>query len=134
MASQTPPGGSTGPSGSNIIFQDLPKLPSLATAHGTVMGLAFIVVMPLGVFLIRFVRSKNSVWIHAACQLLGLALMVTGLATGIRMAKIIDRVRLPFPCVTPFCVTPFLCHPFSVSPLFCVTPFLCHPFFFVPPF
>jgi hypothetical protein len=62
------------------------------------MGLTFVVLLPIGAFLIRFVRSKNSAWIHAACQVLGLAFMVGGLATGIRLAKIIDRVRwlVPF--------------------------------------
>lgn len=78
---------------SNIIFQDLPKVPSLATVHGTTMGLAFVVVMPLGAILIRFLRIKNTVWIHASCQLAGLALMLAGLASGIRIAKIIDQVQ-----------------------------------------
>ena len=93
MASQTP-SGNLGPRPiPNIIFEDLPKVPAFATAHGTSMGLAFVVFLPLGAFLIRFVRSKGSVWIHAACQLLGLALAIAGLATGIRLGRIIDRVR-----------------------------------------
>ncbi|KAK4442821.1 cytochrome b561/ferric reductase [Podospora aff. communis PSN243] len=78
---------------SNIIFQDLPKVPSLATAHGTSMGLAFVVFFPLGALLVRFINSKHTVWIHAFCQLIGLALTIAGLATGIRMAKIIDRLH-----------------------------------------
>jgi len=90
MSSPGPPGLSLNP---NIIYEDLPKVPSLATAHGTLMGLAFVVILPLGAVLIRVVRSRVSVWIHAACQLVGLALTIAGLAMGIRMAKILDRVR-----------------------------------------
>jgi len=60
------------------------------------MGLAFVVFFPIGAFLIRSVKSKHTVWIHISCQFIGLALTVTGLATGIRVAKIIDRVRLPW--------------------------------------
>jgi len=83
---------------SHIIFQDLPKVPSLATVHGTTMGLAFVIFMPLGTFLARFLRVKHTVWIHASCQLAGLALMLAGLASGIRLAKIIDQVPpSPFP-------------------------------------
>lgn len=76
----------------NIIFADLPKVPSLAKAHGIAMGIAFVVLFPLGAFLIRFVRSKHAIWIHAGCQLVGWVLMIAGLATGIKMGKILDRV------------------------------------------
>lgn len=81
---------------SNIIFADLPKIPSLAKAHGITMGISFVVLFPLGAFLIRLVRAgRYTVWIHAACQLLGWMLMLVGLATGIRMGKILDRVCVP---------------------------------------
>ncbi|KAK0653133.1 hypothetical protein B0T16DRAFT_444171 [Cercophora newfieldiana] len=78
---------------SNIIFQDLPKVPSLATVHGTVMGLAFAIFMPLGAFLIRFLRVRNVVWVHTTCQLAGLALVLAGLASGIRLARIIGQLH-----------------------------------------
>ena len=77
----------------NIIFQDLPKVPSLATIHGSTMGLAFAIFMPLGAILIRFLRVKHIVLVHASCQLAGLALTIAGLGSGIRLAKIIGRVR-----------------------------------------
>lgn len=90
---------------SNIIFQDLPKVPSLAKVHGTTMGLAFVVFMPLGAFLIRFLRVKHAVWVHASCQLAGLALMIAGLASGIRLAKIIGQVRMSSPPIFPLWLT-----------------------------
>ncbi|PKS13191.1 hypothetical protein jhhlp_000536 [Lomentospora prolificans] len=77
----------------NIQYENLPKLPSLAKSHGIIMGLVFIVIMPLGSVLIRSSRNKNTVWFHAACQLVGWVMMFGGLATGIKMAKIIDRLH-----------------------------------------
>ncbi|KAK5659321.1 hypothetical protein OQA88_1414 [Cercophora sp. LCS_1] len=79
--------------GPRIILEDLPKVPNLAKAHGIVMGLAFVIAMPLGAFLVRTLRCKYTVWIHAVCQLTAVVLMVTGLATGIRLAKIIDMLH-----------------------------------------
>ncbi|KAK0623972.1 hypothetical protein B0T14DRAFT_406985, partial [Immersiella caudata] len=76
-----------------IIFQDLPKVPSLATAHGASMGLAFVVFFPLGALLVRLIKSKHSVGIHATCQLIGMSLTIAGLATGIRLARIIGPLH-----------------------------------------
>ncbi|KAJ5355179.1 uncharacterized protein N7496_012391 [Penicillium cataractarum] len=47
--------------------------------------------MPIGVFVIRFCKGKNTVWIHAGWQTLSWALMIAGLASGIRVGKILDR-------------------------------------------
>lgn len=61
------------------------------------MGLAFVIILPLGALLIRVLKFKGSIWIHVACQLVGWVLMLAGLAMGIRVGKIIDRVR-PHSC------------------------------------
>lgn len=63
-------------------------------AHGVLMSLAFVVVMPFGVLLIRVIKPERRVWIHAFCQMVGWLLMVAGLATGGRIAKIQHRVSL----------------------------------------
>lgn len=78
----------------NIVYGDLPKVPSLAKAHGSLMGLAFVVIFPIGAVLVRAVRTKNAIWIHATCQLVGWILMIGGLVCGIKMGKILDRVSL----------------------------------------
>jgi len=70
-------------------YSNLGTVPSLAKAHGTLMGLAFIVILPLGAFLVRFVRSKHAVWIHATCQLLGFAFVAAGLGVGVHMANVL---------------------------------------------
>ncbi|PLB50662.1 hypothetical protein P170DRAFT_445933 [Aspergillus steynii IBT 23096] len=78
---------------SQIIYEDLHLVPKYAKAHGIVMSLAFTVMMPLGVFAIRFLRVKGTIWIHVVWQLLSWILMLAGLATGIRVGKILDRLH-----------------------------------------
>ena len=78
-----------------MIFEDLHLVPGFAKAHGIVMGVAFLIVLPIGALLIRFAKFRGAVWFHAAWQVIGWALMIAGLALGIRMAKIIDQVRTP---------------------------------------
>lgn len=82
---QLPPG---------IIYEDLHLVPAFAKAHGLVMGIAFTIVFPLGAILLRVIRSKFGVRAHIVSQLLGYVLMIAGLATGIRVGKILDRVGL----------------------------------------
>jgi hypothetical protein len=76
----------------NIIYADLPKVPSLAKAHGILMGLAFAVIFPLGSLIIRIPNGKFGVWPHAAWQLVGWACMIAGMVVGIRTGHILDRV------------------------------------------
>ncbi|KAL2818333.1 hypothetical protein BJX63DRAFT_71120 [Aspergillus granulosus] len=85
---QLPPGISP-----NIIFEDLHLVPSLVKAHGVVMGTAFGIIFPLGAILLRVIRSKFGVYAHISAQLIGYALMITGLATGVRVGKILDRLH-----------------------------------------
>lgn len=67
-------------------------MPDLAKAHGTVMGVTFVIVFPLGAVLMRVAKFKGAVWVHAAVQLLGWALMIAGLGLGVRLGKIVDYV------------------------------------------
>lgn len=76
----------------NIIYADLPKVPSLAKAHGILMGIAFAVILPLGSLLVRVPNVKYGVWIHACWQLVCWVFMIAGLVMGIRMGHILDRV------------------------------------------
>lgn len=60
------------------------------------MGLAFVVVLPGGAILMRLLslKGKTAVWVHVGIQLVGWVLMVSGLAMGVKVGKILDRVRL----------------------------------------
>lgn len=86
---QLPPG---------IIYEDLHLVPAFAKAHGLAMGIAFTIVFPLGAILLRVIRSKFGMRAHIVSQLLGYVLMIAGLATGIRVGKILGRVRPSMNC------------------------------------
>lgn len=74
-------------------------------AHGTVMGLAFALFFPIGSILIRILSFSGLVWVHAATQLLGYALAIVGLGTGIHIALKPDRVVRP---LSPLCPVTWL--------------------------
>jgi hypothetical protein len=85
-----------GTASAEVIYQELHLVPTLLKAHGLVMSIAFVIIMPLGALLIRTLKFKGGVWVHVACQLLGWVLMLAGLALGVRTGKIIDRVGISF--------------------------------------
>ncbi|GFG22425.1 hypothetical protein IFM61606_02285 [Aspergillus udagawae] len=76
-----------------ILYQDLHLVPSYAKAHGILMSVAFILIFPLGATVLRLSKSKHAVWIHAGIQVIGWGLMLGGLATGLRLGKILDRLH-----------------------------------------
>jgi hypothetical protein len=76
----------------NIIVADLPMVPKIVTIHGVLLGLAFVIFYPMGSVIIRASKSKYTLLMHVICQVLGLILMLGGLGSGIRVAKIIDKV------------------------------------------
>ncbi|KFY32676.1 hypothetical protein V495_08863 [Pseudogymnoascus sp. VKM F-4514 (FW-929)] len=82
-------------SAGEIIFADLPLVPNYAKAHGILMGLAFVVVLPSGAIFMRLLKSKGkaTVWVHVGVQLVGWVLMISGLAMGTKVGKILDRLE-----------------------------------------
>ncbi|KAJ5625871.1 hypothetical protein N7510_002180 [Penicillium lagena] len=83
----------TEPSSAQVIYEDLDLVPKYLKAHAIVMGLVFTVMLPLGVFAIRFLKGKNAVLIHAGWQLFSWVLIIAGLGCGIRVGKILDRLE-----------------------------------------
>lgn len=81
------------PQSRDEVVEDLSQVPDLAMVHGITMGLAFLVLFPTGAVLIRGLNIKQTMWIHASCQILGLLLMLGGFATGMRLGNILDEVR-----------------------------------------
>ncbi|PKX97299.1 cytochrome b561 domain-containing protein [Aspergillus novofumigatus IBT 16806] len=81
------------PASATILYQDLHLVPSYAKAHGILMSVAFILIFPLGATVLRLSKPNYAVWIHAGIQLTGWALMLGGLATGLRVGKILDRLH-----------------------------------------
>ena len=52
-------------------------------AHGTIMGLAFVIFLPLGAILIRVASFRGLVWVHAVIQSFAYALALVGLGLGL---------------------------------------------------
>lgn len=71
---------------------DLPQARAIAMAHGITMALAFLVLFPAGAIFIRVLSVKQTMWIHASCQMLGWCLMLAGFATGMRMREMLGEV------------------------------------------
>ena len=53
------------------------------TVHGVLMGLAVVLFLPLGALVMRLPNSKNMLWVHAACQILGMVVLTLGFAMGV---------------------------------------------------
>lgn len=75
-----------------VIYEELHLVPSLLKAHGSVMGIAFVIIFPLGAWLVRFQGPRKSIWTHLSIQIVGLVLMLAGLGTGIKQGTILDLV------------------------------------------
>jgi hypothetical protein len=56
------------------------------------MGLAFVVLYPLGALLVRAFRFKGAVWIHVACQMAAWICMIVGFVMGHKAGNILDLV------------------------------------------
>lgn len=57
------------------------------------MSITFLIIFPLGAWVVHLVQSSKRVWLHASIQLVGWVMMLAGLAIGTRMGQIIGRVR-----------------------------------------
>lgn len=79
-------GGSGGSGGSSDIENEIKKVRRVKIAHGTIMGLAFVIVYPLGAILIRLLSFSGLVWVHAATQGFAYILALTGLGLGVYIA------------------------------------------------
>ncbi|KAL8854535.1 MAG: hypothetical protein Q9221_000570 [Calogaya cf. arnoldii] len=60
----------------------------IVITHAALMGIAFVLLMPIGVFLIRLLSSKNTVWYHASVQLLAYATALAAFGLGAWMATV----------------------------------------------
>ena len=63
-----------------------PNLTNCQITHGTVMGLAFAFLFPVGAIIIRTASFRGAVYIHAATQAFAYALAIVGFGLGIYIA------------------------------------------------
>jgi hypothetical protein len=61
---------------------------SVVIAHATLMGAAFVLFMPLGVFLIRLTSFKGLVWVHAGIQVFAYIVALAAFGLGAWMATV----------------------------------------------
>lgn len=63
-----------------------PTRPNAEITHGTIMGLAFAFLFPLGAIVIRTASFRGLVWVHAGIQASAYILALTGLGLGVYIA------------------------------------------------
>ncbi|TVY34017.1 hypothetical protein LOCC1_G008813, partial [Lachnellula occidentalis] len=87
------------------------KVETYDKAHGIIMGLVVVILFPTGAILMRVIRHP---WIHAGVQALSLALLIVGLALGVKLAQYTDQLwsnthtRFGVAIVALFLLQPFL--------------------------
>ncbi|RVX74450.1 hypothetical protein B0A52_01576 [Exophiala mesophila] len=60
--------------------------------HGVVMGLVFLILMPLSALTVYMPHHQKVRYIHAPLQVVSIVLMIVGLGLGIRLAQNIDDI------------------------------------------
>lgn len=64
---------------------------TIVIVHATLMGAAFVLFMPLGVFLIRLTSFKGLVWAHAGIQIFAYVVALAAFGLGAWMATVDDK-------------------------------------------
>lgn len=64
----------------------------MVMAHGICMGLAFVVLFPLGASWMRFFWFKHLAWFHAGWQITSYLIAIAGLGLGIHIAREDDEL------------------------------------------
>jgi hypothetical protein len=62
-------------------------------AHGVLMGVAVVLLFPIGAIITRLSKSRHMFCIHVGCQISGLVVLLGGFATGIWTSIIHDEVN-----------------------------------------
>jgi len=87
-------GGSTvvgaGDNGGVTVGQTQSTIESYRKAHGALMGVAWVVLLPLGAIIMRL--GFTGWWVHAAVQGLGLAAIIAGFGVGYELSEATDLV------------------------------------------
>ena len=86
FAAQTASPAEVSSGGSSDIENEIKKVRRVKIAHGTIMGLAFVIVYPLGAILIRLLSFSGLIWVHAVTQGFAYILALTGLGLGVYIA------------------------------------------------
>lgn len=55
-------------------------------AHGTILGLAFVLFFPIGGIIIRVLSFRGLIWVHAGLQIFTYTLTIAGMGLGVYIA------------------------------------------------
>ncbi|KAI9755621.1 MAG: hypothetical protein M4579_004194 [Chaenotheca gracillima] len=79
-------GAMSGSSSSGDSSSSMSMRSRVVIAHGTIMGLAFVIFFPLGALTIRVLRMKGLVWVHAGSQIFAYTVALAGFGLGVWIA------------------------------------------------
>ncbi len=68
-------------------------------AHGTLMGLAVVVILPLGALMMRLFSFPSLVRVHVFAQVLGFTVLLAGFGVGVWVGVITNNVGARFACL-----------------------------------
>ncbi|ETN42631.1 uncharacterized protein HMPREF1541_01788 [Cyphellophora europaea CBS 101466] len=83
-------GSSSGSNGTSSEISD--NTIGLRRTHGIVMSVTFVLLFPLAALTLYLPFAKRVLLIHAPLQVIGIILMIVGLAAGVRLGKRIDEL------------------------------------------
>lgn len=89
-------------SGSSDLENQFKVAHRVKIAHGIIMGIAFVIVYPLGAILIRLLSFSGLIWVHAGTQIFAYVLASTGLGLGVWIALKPERQVRIKKCLIPF--------------------------------
>ncbi|RMJ25535.1 integral membrane protein [Aspergillus sp. HF37] len=75
------------PASRNATTPAPPDVSILQRAHGTVMGIAVVLMFPFGALTMRLLQVRGVMWLHMAWQVVSLLLLTAGFGMGVNMAK-----------------------------------------------
>ncbi|RDW89261.1 hypothetical protein BP6252_01293 [Coleophoma cylindrospora] len=78
-------GSSSGSSSGASVIGSLAVIPSYQKAHGIIMGIAVVLLFPIGAMLMR---TGLGLWTHGLVQILALALLLGGFGVGVKLADV----------------------------------------------
>ena len=69
-------------------------VPTYATTHSSLMSITFLIICPLGRWVVRLTQPSKTTWIQTSIQMVRWVMILVGLPFSIRMGKILNRVRV----------------------------------------
>ncbi|KAF2103846.1 hypothetical protein NA57DRAFT_50711 [Rhizodiscina lignyota] len=98
-----------------VLPAEMNKRQSVVWAHGLMMAIAFIVLLPCGAMLVYLPKFKGRVWLHAGWQLFTYAILLAGMGLGVWLTEVKDywEVQNGHPSIGVFVVGALLLQPLT---------------------